>query len=650
MPLDYTEEHFFSLREEYERLSKVQHKSAENFTQLETLEDQILPCAKHLAENESNVDAMYWLCDQALYGTCRTGLTAEEFKSYLQYGAGKDHLPSIRLLAKHYYGWDRILSVSQINKKKAMKLFEKAAETDDIESRFDLALALIENEETKDDLKKAKSLLKGLMKDGYAPAFYSYYSKFYLFVGLSAPKRAEKAFEVLQDGLKAIKGGKHDFAPWFTERMLYLSGLSYAEGIGCEKDIEKAIRQMKKSAEVGAYNDAYFWLKNKGLEKIIENPGTPNTSMDEEVGGDKPDKPIIFSSGNSGTDGIIKSGSDFDSTEFYENTTIELENPLTFINFDDNKGRNAGKEKQVMPDLTKEDLDDILKPFENLIGLDDVKEQIRTLFYMVMADSRRRKQGLTSGYRPTLHMVFSGNPGTGKTTVARLVGDILKRLGYLKRGHVVEVDRSKMVGEYIGQSEQITSELFKRARDGVLFIDEAYDIESPDSYRDYGRHIISMLVKAMEDTRNNMVVIMAGYRDEMSWFIEANPGLRSRVGMFIDFPDYTDEELVEIFATYSKNLSYTLGTGTREKIETMLKDMQPGKRDKFGNARGMRNLFDETIRNQARRVVEQDITDKKKLMQILPEDLERKTKPETDGDGTNKRPKREKVTYLPPRD
>ncbi|MCB1682705.1 MAG: AAA family ATPase [Alphaproteobacteria bacterium] len=616
MAVEFTVERFFSLRDEYEKLCKASDKGPDGFTRLESLEDQVLSCAKYLAENESNIEAMVWLCDQRLYGSCRTDLNPDQFVSYLTAAVEKNHLQATRLLAKHYYGWDKIISPAQIDREKAMALFEKAAETDDRESRYDLALVLLEEENDKADAERAKSLLKKLMDEFYPPAFFSYFAKFYMMSG-SLKDVPVEGFSCLHQGMEALDKGQHECAEWFRERLTYYTALCYAEGLGCDKDIEKAIHLMKRSAEITAYGDAYFWLKNKGLERLIEPAPIGQDSGAPESGIEN--KPAIFAAGAYGESAAKPS--DLDSPEFYE-TRIDLEKPLTFINFGDTKGREAAKRAaEIRPDLTKADLEDILKPFDSLVGLENVKEQVRALFYMVLADSRRRAQGIISGYRPSLHMVFAGNPGTGKTTVARLVGEILKKLGYLKRGHVVEVDRSKLIGEYIGQSEQITAEILKRARDGVLFVDEAYDLEVPDSYRDYGHHIITMIVKAMEDQRNNMVVIFAGFKNEMKWFIESNAGLRSRISAFIDFPDYTDEELVDIFAIYCKNLSYSLSGEAKEKIKGVLKAMEPGRKDKFGNARGMRNLFDETVIKQARRVVEQDVTDKDELVRILPEDV-----------------------------
>jgi stage V sporulation protein K len=617
MAAEFTVERFFSLRDEYERLCKAHDKGPDGFTRLESIEDQVLSCAKYLAEHEENVDARVWLCDQRLYGTCRTELNPDQFEKYLVFAAGKDHLQGTRLLAKHYYGWDKIISPAQIDRTKAMDLFEKAAATGDLESRYDLALVLLEAEEGKTDTARARRILQDLMDESYPPAFFSYFAKFFLMSG-SIKEIPKEGYAHLNNGIQALKDGKHECADWFRERLTYYTALCNAEGYGCEKDVEKAIHLMKQSAEITPYGDAYFWLKNKGLERLVELPPVPGQDHAETP----PDtKPTIFSPGSFGGDGVAKSSTEGDSPEFYE-TRIDLEKPLTFINFGDAKGREAGKRAlDIRPDLTKDDLDKILLPFEKMVGLENVKEQVRALFYMVLADSRRRSQGIVSGYRPSLHMVFSGNPGTGKTTVARLVGEILKKLGYLKRGHVVEVDRSKLVGEYIGQSEHITAEILKRARDGVLFVDEAYDLEVPDSYRDYGHHIIAMIMKAMEDQRNNMVVIFAGFKDEMKWFIESNAGLRSRISAFVDFPDYSDEELVNIFGIYCTNLSYTLSEEARDKLRSVLKAMEPGRKDKFGNARGMRNLFDETVIKQARRVVEQDVTDKDDLVRILPEDV-----------------------------
>lgn len=283
------------------------------------------------------------------------------------------------------------------------------------------------------------------------------------------------------------------------------------------------------------------------------------------------------------------------------------------------------------PSSPKERLKKMLKSFDGYVGLENIKERLQDLFYTELANQRRLKENKTASSRiSNMHMVFTGNPGTGKTVAARLVGKALAEAGFLKSGHVVEVDRSKLVGEYIGHSEKITHEVLKAAKDGVLFIDEAYDLNN-GSHRDFGRLVITTLVKAMEDMRGNIAVVMAGYPEPMQWLLDSNPGLRSRIGLMVNFPDYTVEQLVQIFENMCTADSYTLSDLAREKLVHQIKYMPPKQKEAFGNARGVRNLFEETLRLQSKRIIENDITEKDQLFMILPQDIPGNAKPPKDG-------------------
>ncbi len=615
MAVEYTVESFISLRAAYEMLGKIPEGRHDRSRNIENIENKVFACARYLSEKKADMGITVWLCRQMMMGNARTGLNPDTLVKYLTHAEEKNHLEGIRLLAKYYFGWDKILAASQINRARAMELFERAAATGDAESRYELALALLENENGKTDLKRAKSILQALIVERYPAAFFSYYTRFHLMSG-GADSDPAYAFQILRQGIEAFEESpqeERDAADWVGERLYYYAGLCHAEGHGCDKDIEKAISLMKISAEINPVGDAYDWLYNKGLERIVELP--PAFTSPAGARQDAPQTPKIFTSGPA-------------DEEEEQVTRIDLDKPLTFIKFDETK-----KAEETTRLLTKDDLEDILKPFDSLIGLQNVKDQIRALFYIVLADNRRRATGWTGEYRPSLHMVFSGNPGTGKTTVARLLGEIYKKLGYLKRGHVVEVDRSKLVGEYIGQSEHITAEVIKRAKDGVLFVDEAYDLDVRDSWRDYGAHVTTMLVKAMEDKRDNMVVILAGYRDEMKWFVDSNPGLHSRIGAHIDFPDYTNDELARIFENFSAAHAFEMSDPAKEKIRAVIRNMEPNRKDKMGNARGIRNLFDETLGNQARRVIESNLSDPAELALILPGDIPGSDSPPNKGGG-----------------
>ncbi|MFS8036132.1 CbbX protein [Xanthobacter sp. AM11] len=237
-----------------------------------------------------------------------------------------------------------------------------------------------------------------------------------------------------------------------------------------------------------------------------------------------------------------------------------------------------------------------------LIGLKPVKRRIREIAAHLVIGRARQTLGLTSG-APTLHMAFTGNPGTGKTTVALKMAQILHRLGYVRRGHLVSVTRDDLVGQYIGHTAPKTKEILKKAMGGVLFIDEAYYLYRPENERDYGQEAIEILLQVMENQRDDLVVILAGYKDRMDRFFESNPGFRSRIAHHIDFPDYEDAELVEIARTMAEEADYSFSRAAAVALEeyVALRRAQPN----FANARSIRNALDRMRLRQSLRLFEQ---------------------------------------------
>jgi SpoVK/Ycf46/Vps4 family AAA+-type ATPase len=216
---------------------------------------------------------------------------------------------------------------------------------------------------------------------------------------------------------------------------------------------------------------------------------------------------------------------------------------------------------------------------------------------------KREEQGLPSP-ATSYHCVFTGNPGTGKTTVARIMAGIYKNLGILKSGHLVEVDRSKLVAEYVGQTAVKTNKVIDEALDGVLFIDEAYTLSKGDE-NDFGREAIDTLLKRMEDDRSRLVVIVAGYTEEMQTFINSNPGLQSRFNRYINFPDYTTNEMIQIFEKMANKYHYTIDFSMKTALASYIDAAYRQNRGHFGNARFVRNLFEKCLENQANRVAQQ---------------------------------------------
>ncbi|WP_118132773.1 CbbX protein [Oceanicella sp. SM1341] len=236
-----------------------------------------------------------------------------------------------------------------------------------------------------------------------------------------------------------------------------------------------------------------------------------------------------------------------------------------------------------------------------LTGLKPVKARIRETAALLLVDRARRSLGLAQD-TPTLHMCFTGNPGTGKTTVALKMAGLLHRLGYVRKGHLISVTRDDLVGQYIGHTAPKTKEILKKAMGGVLFIDEAYYLYRPDNERDYGQEAIEILLQVMENNRDDLVVILAGYADRMDLFFRSNPGFRSRIAHHIDFPDYSDAELLTISERMLEGQSYRLSAGARAAVTEYiaLRRAQPH----FANARSLRNALDRARLRQASRLFE----------------------------------------------
>lgn len=285
-----------------------------------------------------------------------------------------------------------------------------------------------------------------------------------------------------------------------------------------------------------------------------------------------------------------------------------------------NSSLSSHKMLDTVPEKDSQTLVKLLDELNKLIGLDAVKQEINNFINLVQVNTLRANANLPENSL-SMHLVFTGNPGTGKTTVARLLARILRKLGLLSKGHLVEVARADLVGGYVGQTAIKTQEVIDKSMGGIMFIDEAYSLAVNATDADYGREAIETLLKAMEDHRDNLIVIVAGYPQEMSRFILSNPGLQSRFSKYVEFPDYNAEELMQIMLKITDESSYTLEPRAEDIIRTSIEQLFDNKTKYFGNARAIRNLFEHVIQQHSNRIMTLDNPGTDELQTITQEDL-----------------------------
>lgn len=302
-------------------------------------------------------------------------------------------------------------------------------------------------------------------------------------------------------------------------------------------------------------------------------------------------------------------------TDFGDALAVSYEtddrDPKNTITLTWEKFESAGSADTEKPVKTKEELQkeydekksklDLLEELDSLVGLGQVKDEVGSMINLIKVRKLRKERGMAD-IPVSYHMVFAGNPGTGKTTVARLISGIFREYGLLSKGSFVETDRSGLVGEYIGQTALKVQKKVQEALGGVLFIDEAYSLYVPDSTRDFGHEAIDTLVKAMEDHRDDLIVIVAGYTGLMEKFINSNPGLRSRFNKYLDFPDYNADEMTAIFDRMCEKSGYKLCEEARAAVNERFAEMYENRGESFGNAREVRNVFEKAVTKQASRI------------------------------------------------
>jgi SpoVK/Ycf46/Vps4 family AAA+-type ATPase len=345
-----------------------------------------------------------------------------------------------------------------------------------------------------------------------------------------------------------------------THSLKYLKSLLYLNNL----DIEKSIKQKIKNS----------------IESIIIDYFTLIVNLDNEI-------------------------SDFEK-EKYEELKKILRQDYSSIN------------EISSNNLTEEDsLEATLNELEELVGLSDIKNEVKSLINFAKINEIRKANGLPT-VSLSLHSVFFGPPGTGKTTIARLISKSFKCLGILKKGHLIETDRSQLVAGYVGQTAIKTKEVLDKALDGVLFIDEAYSLSSDD---DFGKEAIDTILKFMEDNRDRLIVIVAGYEKEMGNFINTNPGLKSRFNKYFNFPNYSGSELLEILLRITTKNKFNLSEEAKSKLTYIINDAIFTEGNQFGNARYVRNLYEQIVQNQFMRVSQLESIEESNLSEITVDDL-----------------------------
>ncbi len=395
----------------------------------------------------------------------------------------------------------------------------------------------------------------------------------------------------------------------------YSLGLMYENGNGVEQDYEEAEKWFRKAAEQGLslaqYSLGLMYENGDGVEQDYEEAEKWFRKAAEQ--GDTDAQNIILALMYDNGNAVEQDGEEQDNEEFIE-YLAELPDED-----DDTQGHCVARETDQ--DISgNETIDDAMRSLNALIGLSSVKREIKQLIDYIYIQKLRQNHSMRTPVI-SLHLVFTGNPGTGKTTVARLVGKIYAAIGLLREGQMVEAMRQDLIGEYVGHTAPKVKAKVMEALDGVLFIDEAYALAPPDTSNDFGAEAIATLIAEMENNRDRLAVIVAGYTDEMKRFISMNPGIKSRFTRYIEFDDYSPNEMLEIFLKFAEDADYIVADELQKSLRHFLSVKEQKARD-LGNARYVRTLFEKTIERHAVRVAAINRRDKKTLSVLTLEDFD----------------------------
>ena len=416
-----------------------------------------------------------------------------------------------------------------------------------------------------------------------------------------SPKKEKKELGTMLE-IKNSKNQNLDASP----------GVKYYKGIGVEQDYERAIKELIDEAMNGLCESKHYLAESyrhgNGVE--VNFPEAVSWYVQAAMEGFA-DSQCALGSIYARGEGVNQNY--IEALKWYRKAAEQ--------GHDEAKNRVIALEKEyATKKKAKSKLDEYLEELNQLIGMKEVKTSVREIINLLQINERRKENGL-----PVIpmshHLVFTGNPGTGKTTVARIIASIYRELGLLEKGHLIEVDRSKIVAGYVGQTALKTQEVISEALGGVLFIDEAYSLAHGDDDNDFGRESIDTLVKAMEDFREQFIVIVAGYEKPMIDFINMNPGLCSRFNKYIKFPDYSPNDLTRIYIQLCEKSQYKLDVSAKKSIHNYFVAISNDKTENFGNARVVRNLFEKTVVNVANRLAGLGEVSLEELVTIKKDDI-----------------------------
>jgi len=525
----------------------------------------------------------------------RTGRTlAEKALSYAREALSCEESSEAYSFIGHYYNDIGIVDWEKRNRALAFHYFRKASAMGSGQATYFMASIIDEHFVKKRYSRLYKSLLERAARQSEPLAFLALGELHY---NGGEGKNFREAFECFDDGLRCYDDHSADCNPYLRAELQYWYGICKYRGHGTQKSTGSALEAMREAA---AYSErAESWLKEwkDGTLKSVYQP------EETEKG-----------SGGSKTEGAF-----YTKLATADGEDRLSDSPMRFFD----KAYKTKIEKERMErarGLNDQDIENLLRPLDELIGLGAVKKEVRQLVDLARLRALRAGRGLPNS-DIVLHSVFKGPPGTGKTTVARLLGDIFYRLGYLEKGHVVEVDRAGLVGQYIGETALKTREVVESAYGGILFIDEAYTLANPDSYLDFGREALETVLNMMENKRGNFLVIAAGYDQEMNRFLASNTGLRSRFANIIEFSSFKTDELLQVFKKLCADNKYNLEGDALNLLQSVFKQKNRTGELSIANARSVRDLFEKTLRKQARRIIRDRIEDDEGLALIKREDI-----------------------------